>query len=521
MSILKTKSFWLIPLSLILVIGALLRMPEIISGNYLFGFDQGQSYLDVKRVVVDHKLTLIGTPTPVVGLFQQPLFYYLLAIFFIVFNGNPYGGMVFMFIVSMGALLVSFFIARDLFDIRTSLVIIFLLAVSEAAAAAGRMLWPPYPIYLITPFYILFFSKAILGEKKFFPLMVFSIGLIASFEIASGSILFLPSLLTIFLLRKDAITKRTIILSVFGLILLFLPLILFDFRHANLISRGMLTFITGKQAVGDNPMPLIELIISHFTSMLANLKSSLSIFNLFWPFSLIIPLCGIFFMFVQKNLKSQEKKIILGLILLPIFTYLELFFFHSFVWSWYLLPFTVIYIFIFGFTFSKLTKPLKLQKKFWQVNLSKNLTQKIFAGIIFIFLVLIFLRGIEKIKISYSQDLFDYGGTAKIKGKIDALDYIYNSAKGEKFGLLVFSPPVYTYPYDYLIWWYGEKRYHYRPHQQKKGLFFLLIEPDGSKPWSYKGWLETVIKTGKIIETRELPSGFIIQKRLSEDKNVF
>ncbi len=115
---------------------------------------------------------------------------------------------------------------------------------------------------------------------------------------------------------------------------------------------------------------------------------------------------------------------------------------------------------------------------------------------------------------SYSEY---YGGTAKVKGKIDAFDYIYKDAHGKKFSLFIFSPPIYTYPYDYLLQWYARKKYGYLPTQEKKGLFYLLIEPDRSKPWSYKGWLETVIKTGTVLPTKVLePSGFIVQKRFQE-----
>ena len=56
--------------------------------------------------------------------------------------------------------------------------------------------------------------------------------------------------------------------------------------------------------------------------------------------------------------------------------------------------------------------------------------------------------------------------------------------------------------------------YGYVPGNEKKGLVYLLIEPDGSKPWTYKGWMETVIVGGDMIETRILPTGNIIQKRL-------
>lgn len=58
------------------------------------------------------------------------------------------------------------------------------------------------------------------------------------------------------------------------------------------------------------------------------------------------------------------------------------------------------------------------------------------------------------------------------------------------------------------------KKYGYVPSKDKTGTFYLLIEPDPHKPWTYKGWLETVIKTGRVLKTVELPTGFIIQKRI-------
>lgn len=128
---------------------------------------------------------------------------------------------------------------------------------------------------------------------------------------------------------------------------------------------------------------------------------------------------------------------------------------------------------------------------------------------LFMFLVIATSNAIT----TWQHDYNDYGGFAKIKGKIAALDYIYQDAKGQKFNLLIFSPPIYTYPYDYLSWWYGKTKYGYEPTHEKKGLTYLLMEPDPVKPWSYKGWLETIIKSGKIVKTETLPSDLIIQKR--------
>jgi hypothetical protein len=57
------------------------------------------------------------------------------------------------------------------------------------------------------------------------------------------------------------------------------------------------------------------------------------------------------------------------------------------------------------------------------------------------------------------------------------------------------------------------KKYGYTPPSEKKGLLYLLIEPDTEEPWRHKGWLETVIKDGTVEKTWNLPSGFIIEKR--------
>ena len=78
---------------------------------------------------------------------------------------------------------------------------------------------------------------------------------------------------------------------------------------------------------------------------------------------------------------------------------------------------------------------------------------------------------------------------------------------------MIFAPGIYTYPYDYILWWYGREKYNYIPYNEKKGTVYLLIEKDPYQLWRSKGWLETVIKNGTIIKTVTLPSGLIVQER--------
>lgn len=223
--------------------------------------------------------------------------------------------------------------------------------------------------------------------------------------------------------------------------------------------------------------------------------------DLLWPLLLIVLSVGLVFYLKDKRIKKAQKWLALYLATSPLTLFISFVFYPSTMWEWWILELIIFYSFLFGLISGYLlqNKPMKL----------------VVLGVYSVFI----LSFINKTIFFYRNDFNDLGGTQKMKGKIEAIDYIYKDAKGKKFGLLVFTPPVYTYAYDYLVWWHGGKKYNYIPQKDKKGVFYLLMEPDPGKPSSYKGWLETVIKTGTILETKELPSGFIIQKRYVEEKD--
>ena len=115
--------------------------------------------------------------------------------------------------------------------------------------------------------------------------------------------------------------------------------------------------------------------------------------------------------------------------------------------------------------------------------------------------------------VSYTSDLGDTGKFEKIQGKRFVLDTIYKDANGQPFSVFVFIPSVYTWPYDYLFKTYGKQTYGYEPGRQKKGLAYLISEPDNDKPWRQNGWLETVVQGGKTIWIKTLLNGLILERR--------
>lgn len=479
----------LVLISIFIVLGLLLRSVEVISGNYVFGFDQGLFYKDVKVFMDSNKLPLIGAHSPLPGVFQHPAFYWLLSIFYILFNSDPYGGMVMMFIVSALGLLICYPVCRLAFDKNESLIILILYALSYSVSHSARILWPPLPIYFISIFYFVFVKKVLDGEFKYFPFVFFALGLITAFEIAAGVIIMIPTAVILFLFARKSFTFKNIALSGISVGVLFSPLLIFSLRHENIIINGIISFLRG-DVVSGQAMPLIERIFSHLNSFIYNFK----IFQTQTEFNVIIfPLAAI--IIGSYLLMIKRNKFVIFVLLLNLFTFIEMLLFKSMIWQWYLLPLTVGFIFILG------------------VSIAGNLNSKVklLSFLSFSLLVIIFAESIIRLNTSFRVDLFDKGGMAKVEGKREALEFIYNDSKGSKFDLKVFSPPVYTHPYDYLVDTYFSEKYKYKPEDGSE-IKYLLIESDFYQPWTYQGWLESGVGDGELIFEKRLDSGFIIQK---------
>lgn len=491
----KEKNFTLF-LFAILVLGSIPRSIEVISGNYLFGYDQGVFFQAVKEIVVNHKLTLIGTEVGGGGFFQGPGWYYLLSIPFYLWKGDPYGGMMLMLAVGVLTIALSVVFGRKIFDVKTALTIGFLVAVSPAIIAQSRFIWPPFIISLLSVFVIFFLYKILQGSGKFFSFLTFTVGIMFHFEIATGATLLMQLLIIspLFFIKK-VVSLKFYVLGLISFLFSQISLFVFDIRHDFINVRGVIKLFTNSNKE-DSLINRFNLVSNHISVFKQNFLSSFQMADLLWPLLLIVLVIGLASYFRDKKIKKVRKWLVLYLATSPLTLFIVFIFYPSTMWEWWILELMIFYCFLFGVILT---------------YLFKNRIMRFFVAAIYI---IFFLSFVNKTIFFYKNDFNDFGGTQKIKGKIEAIDYIYKDARGKKFGLLVFTPPVYTYAYDYLVWLYGSKNYNYIPHKEKKGIFYLLIEPDSSKRWSYDGWLETVIKIGTILETKELPSGFIVQKRI-------
>lgn len=491
---------------LLIILSIFPRATEVINKNYVFLFDQGRDYLDVQKIVEKHKFTLIGAEIGAGSagfkyIFHGPGYYYLLTIPYILFRGDPYGGVVLMFLLGLISIGLAFYMGNKILGKWGGVVFALMIAVSSPLIDQSRFIWNSYPAtsLIILTYYFVYLT--VKKSRNFLFLAAFSSAFIYNFELGMA----VPMALSVFIFSILILKNKNLkafLLMFLGFILGFLPMLLFEIRHGFLAFKSILAYIFSVST--NTPRPNFLFYQSdHLNSFKYNFINAFPSLNfpIFYAL-LFILVFSISLYLVIKEKNAALKKLLIYLFSLPVITYLILCFLKNAVWQHYLYHLLIGYLFIFTYA----------------LIVSDKNHLRLFKYLLSIFLIVFLYKGLLHAKEVYFQDYSNYyGGTAKIKGKIDALDYIYKDAKGEKFGLFVFAPPIYTYPFDYLLSWYGMKKYNYVPHHEKKGLFYLLIEKDGERPWADKGWMETVIKTGKVLETKTLkPSNFIIQKRFQE-----
>jgi len=423
---------------------------------------------------------------------------------YVLFHGDPYGGLLLMFVFGVLALMAVFITTRKMFGKGVALVTFFLLAISPLITTQSRFMWNHHPTTFFIVLVLYFAYMIVKNPRVYAPLAVFTAGLIYHFELAIS----VPVMVTLFIALPFVYRIKdvpTYIYSVVAGVLAFSPFLLFESRHGWMAMRSVFSYMLPQGPVGRDVWYLR--IIDHTGPYISNAVNSFATEHGFLPYTLftILPpaLLIALGMFTWKAKDKTHRIYFRFLLLLLVISYGVLLFLNNSIWDYYLIHAHVIYIFVFAYSVTVSYRAM--HKSPWA---------KAACAILTLFILSMAAASAWRMKINFLSDFHDVGGVEKILGKKFAIDYVYRDAKGKAFSEFTFMAPIYTYPYDYLFKTYGNEKYGYMPGNLKKGLVYLIIEPDASKPWTYKGWLETVIVGGDIVETKTLFTGHIIQKRL-------
>jgi len=223
----------LILLSIILF-AAYLRLYKIDQYMTFLG-DEGRDVLVVKRMIVDHKFTLLGPTASVGGFFLGPIYYYFMLPFLWIWRLDPAGPAVMVGLFGTATVYLVYLTGKRMFGSIAGLVAASLYAVSPLVIAYSRSSWNPN----VVPFFSTLLIYLLSDTKKKF-LTPLYIGIVLGIGIQLHY-------LFLFLFVVTAIwywfERRAIGLTILGFLLGASPFIAFELRHQFTNTRTILQFL--------------------------------------------------------------------------------------------------------------------------------------------------------------------------------------------------------------------------------------------------------------------------------------
>lgn len=230
--ILLTISRNSIPLVLlgILLVASYLRLFRI-SEYMTFLGDEGRDMLVIKRMIVDHKFTLLGPTASVGGFFLGPVYYYFMLPFVWLWGLDPAGAAVMVALFGIATVYLLYRFVREAFDTVTGFITASLYAVSPLVIAYSRSSWNPnlVPFFSLLMMYLLW--KAVQHRK---PIFLFGAGAAAGIglQLHYLFLFLLPvGVLYFFLSGRKSAGFRSYLFAVSGFVVGYGPFLAFELRH--------------------------------------------------------------------------------------------------------------------------------------------------------------------------------------------------------------------------------------------------------------------------------------------------
>lgn len=455
----QKKALFIIALIIILLSG-LIRVGQVINYNFPFTTDQARDMLDLRNIVVGINPTLVGPTTSINGVFLGPGYYYFNVIPFFLGQGDPsylvYWNILFYLIAAL-VILIAHYKKEVSFGFFGS--IIFIMA--PGFFQPTRYFWNANSMPYFSLFYFIslaFFLLQPSAKKAFLVGLLAGVGM--QFEAAFG-VLFLPFALLCTAIKKAGWRNAGIQLLSFGITLI--PQILFDLKNNFAMSKLFIAELSGHGTVLGEKLTFFESVVSHFNSFILFSHGNLAL-----PFNLgsVILIGSLFFLglkLYQKKLDPVLKIYTLmsaGFLLFAFIVYLI--YLHD-LKDWYIYSLRLPYLFILTAFFSSVYQhTLDYDKTFLSINFKKlkHLPQ---TTVIVVILISVFFSYLDQKQFIHTDVSFRSDDKSNLRNTIEAVDWVYTHLEGKGFKAYNYIPSVYDFPYQYVYWWHGTKKYGYQP----------------------------------------------------------
>lgn len=229
-------------LLIILLLGLFLRIYKL-EIFYPWGHDQDLFAWIAKDIVVDHHFRLIGQETSIIGVFISPLFYYLVALSFALFNMNPLSAALVTTIVSLLTIVSIYYVFSKFFNRNAGLIGAFLYAVLPGTVFLDRWVVPTQPTILWSVWFLYILLSVLNGNFKILIPLSILIGLVLHIHIAFIPLLLLLPVAYWFSSGPKSIrfkySLKTLTLSLLIIFILITPFVFFEIRHGFSQTRSL------------------------------------------------------------------------------------------------------------------------------------------------------------------------------------------------------------------------------------------------------------------------------------------
>ena len=486
------------------VLAFFLRSSIFLSGDFLFLPDQARDFLLVRNMVEERKPPLIGARVMSGGLFfHGPIWIWILGIPFMLFNGDPYMMSWTFVFVSMAIVISGFVVALMLYGWRVALLVTLFLSISIPLAGSVSAMSNAHVMPLVFVWYLYFLIRFIRGDTRFLYLAAIAAGVGMHFQGIFSAPLFLYLLAIFVLVKRDVFAWKRLFLPVFCF---FIPLsthMLFDLRHDFLMTRAVLKmFMNTEKAlpaikgyeqyedtwfrIGDRMGSMVQVPFSVIPN------SSWVIYSII-VFCLIICIYTIF----RKKLDVSWRRELIVLSVIPIFVYVTYIIFPYPIWGHYVYSIPVVMSLV-------LSLPLVW---FSRIKL---------GWIVPIMLLLLILPTLfTSIRQLYFSGI-KHGGESdgSFRNQLAIVDDVFEKGKDKNFGYFVYTPQVFTYGVDYLMWWRGKTRFGYIPPALKKNQYFLIMYPPlKNDNGAHDFWKKKVLRVqGSLVQRKEYHTKIVMEQ---------
>lgn len=424
----ERRLFWAL-FGLILVFGFLVRMVPTQGNNFFFTTDQGYDAVYAREIWHRGQVLLKGPETGIPGIFTLPGWFYFISAGYKIFDGHPFGGVFLMILLALGTTaLVVWQISKHVSP-SAGLLVGAGLGVFWSFYDTSRYAFNPFPLVILSVIQMLLLVGFLQGSKKSYFWAAVPVVLAFNTEVAGAFALLLFYLAVgVWAVFAGRLSRRTFAILVFFVSLVFFSQTGKDFLA---VARN-----SGGSGIGTFSGVNFR---NTFVNFLGILQGSVL------PQSLWASL-GLFTVVMINFLRAQKaggfQKYFITLTLTLTFTS-YLFFSTNQGWRDWHTVFLPVLLFI-----SLVLAVLHLrQKKIRVLTLSFILLSQ---GLLFGERYIQYLKPLEDRSILSNQ--------------LAVLDWIYQNSEGDGFNAYVYlADDDHDYPYQYLFWWHGRKKYGFMP----------------------------------------------------------